>query len=94
MLHGIKLGGRALHSAKVLLGLAAATGARKRGAKTAAKMNHGKAPAIKRKTNPTTLEDQVMLAITQIQDAATDQTRRLREAVREAVRILERALDD
>ena len=93
-LHGIKLGGRALHSAKVLLGLAAATEPRKPAARIAAKTNYGAAPARRLKTKPTSLEDHVMRAITQIQDSATDQTRKLREAIKEAVRILERALDD
>jgi len=94
-LHGISLGGRALHSAKVLLGLAAATESRKTNTRTAAKTAaKTKVTPRRSKTKPSSLEDQVMHAISLIQDSATDQTRRLREAIKEAVRILEQALDE
>lgn len=97
-LHGITLGGRALHSAKVLLGLIAPPGPRKSATspngRTGAKADYRPPVARGSKSPSSSLEDQVMRAITQIQDSATDQSRRLREAIREAIGVLERALDD
>ena len=40
------------------------------------------------------LEDQVIHAVTQIQEAATEQSQRLRKAIREAILCLQKALED
>lgn len=83
-LHRIPLGGRSLHSARVLLGL--------------------EKPAIRARKNPRannhapliggSLEDQVIHAVTQIQQSATEQSQRLRAAIREAIQVLRKALED
>lgn len=91
-LHGISLGGRALHAAKLLLGLKAAPAKPK--ATRANKGGKRNAQPRKPKLNSVSLEDQVMNAITQIQESATDQSLRLREAMREAIRVLEAGLED
>lgn len=82
-LHKIPLGGRSLHSARVLLGFEKPT---VRTRKTAEPNNH----------EPLTegsLEDQVIHAVTQIQASATEQSQRLRKAIRDAIQILHKALD-
>ena len=90
-LHGIPLGGRSLHSARVLLGLERPA-ARRRVAKTGSRNIHQEndsGPLVEG-----SLEAQVIHAVTQIQEAATEQSQRLREAMKEAIRILTEALDD
>ena len=88
-LHGIPLGGRSLHSARVLLGLERPA-ARRRVAKTDRHdQENDSGPLVEG-----SLEAQVIHAVTQIQEAATEQSQRLREAMKEAIRILTEALDD
>ena len=87
-LYKISLGGRSLHSARVLLGL------EKPAAKRNSKKYNGNAEAENVVFDETSLEDQVIQAVTQIQEAATEQSHRLRTAIREAMMVLRKALDD
>jgi len=92
--HGISLGGRALHAAKLLLGLKTAAPKPSGKTKPGGKAKKRKPRPVKQKGGDVSLEDQVMQAITQIQASATDQSARLREAMRQAIRVLEDALDE
>ena len=87
-LYKIPLGGRSLHSARVLLGL------EKPAAKRNSKRNNGNVEAKNAVFDDRSLEDQVIQAVTQIQEAATEQSHRLRTAIREAMMVLRKALDD
>lgn len=82
-LYKISLGGRSLHSARVLLGL------EKPAPRRSSKKDNGNATF-----GDGSLEDQVIQAVTQIQEAATEQSHRLRTAIREAMMVLRKALDD
>ncbi len=93
---GIPMAGRALHSAKVLLGMATTKPRRPKAAaqpalaqpavtKSAAKMQAADGSAI---------EEQVLSAVRKIQSAAGAEADRMRAAIREAVRVLQDALDD
>lgn len=105
-LRGVPLSGRSLNSAKVLLGLAErptrrtkptvdAPAEAKRRAPTGART-----PAARRATAPAggsvtqALEAQLTEAMQQIQSAATAQSQQLRTAMREAIHVLQRALDE
>lgn len=96
VLHGIPTAGRALHSAKVLLGLAQPK-AREEARET---LPPPSAPGrVKRRRRADaddggTIETRVLDAVRQIQSAAGEEAERLRAAVREAIAILQAALDD
>ncbi len=88
---GIPMAGRALHSAKVLLGMAQTKPRRPN------KLNPANAP-----TQPTpaprthaddVIEDQVLSAVRQIQSAASAEADHMRAAIREAIVILQKALE-
>lgn len=116
-LHGIPMAGRALHSAKVLLGLAESKPRAKRpptaapavattpeagAAPGAAEASAGDAPVAKQprraRREPAaedgSIETQVLDAVRQIQSAAGAEADKLRAAMREAITILQRALDE
>lgn len=82
-LHEIPLGGRSLHSARVLLGL------EKPAVRVPRVESNHHEPLVEG-----SLEDQVIHAVTQIQASATEQSQRLRRAIREAIQVLRNALDD
>jgi len=85
----IPMSGRALHSAKVLLGI---TEAKPRRSRTTP------APPTKRSAaaarSGQAIEDQVLSAVRQIQTAASGEATRLRMAIKQAISVLQRALDD
>jgi hypothetical protein len=95
-LHGIPVGGRSLHSARTLLGLARApvppeppppVEPHASGRQTRTRRRAPMTPAA-------SIEDKVLDAVRQIQTAAGADANHLRAAIREAVAILQRALDD
>lgn len=98
-LHGIPMAGRALHSAKVLMGLATA----KPRVKRVVPAEHPTSDATSSRTRRQragvvsadgSIENKVLDAVRQIQSAATAEADDLRKAVREAVALLQRALGD
>jgi hypothetical protein len=106
-LHGIPMAGRALHSAKVILGLAIAKprapNAPKNAPKPSAEVAMPTEPARLGRprrvrgggsTADGSIEDKVLDAVRQIQSAAGAEAEKLRTAVRQAVAILQRALDE
>lgn len=88
-LHGIKLGGRAFHSAKVLLGMDKPA--------TRRSSSNGKrrseALLMPDDSESSDVESSLITAVQQIQEAATAEAHRLRDAMRKAVEVLQRALD-
>ncbi len=88
-LHKIPLGGRSLHSARVLLGFEKPTAKRRSAKEQGNSDGENSDPLIEG-----SLEDQVIHAVTQIQEAATEQSQRLRKAIREAILCLQKALED
>ena len=89
-LHRIPLGGRSLHSARVLLGFEKPAAKRRSPKKEQGNSDWERNdPLIEG-----SLEDQVIHAVTQIQEAATEQSQRLRKAIREAILSLQKALDE
>lgn len=102
-LHGIPMAGRALHSAKVILGLATVKPRAPKAPKPSAKATMPLEPSRTmrtrrvgkdRSTNDGSIENKVLDAVRQIQSAAGAEAEKLRTAVREAVAILQRALDE
>lgn len=102
-LHGIPMAGRALHSAKVILGLATvkprAPNAPKPAPQEDQQPDHARATHMRRvrssaSTDTGSIENKVLDAVRQIQSAAGAEAEKLRTAVREAVAILQRALDE
>ena len=108
-LHGIKLGGRALHSARVLLGLEEPGPPRARRRSRAAEdvedveddersfdSYFEPQDSGRRRTAAAaaagSLESQLVETIQRIQSEATDEARRLRTAIEEAIRVLQTAL--
>lgn len=95
-LHGIPVAGRSLHSARVLLGLqkaqprAAAQPEAEADAPPPARRGRGRAPA----STSASIEDQVVTALRRLQTDASAEAERLRKALRQAVAILQQALDD
>ena len=88
---GIPMAGRALHSAKVLLGMAQAKPRRPNKPKPAdAPTQPVTAP---RPHAEDVIEDQVLSAVRQIQSAAGAEADRMRAAIREAIAILQAALE-
>lgn len=107
-LHGIPMAGRALHSAKVLMGLAQASVRRPKvvaeeaapaPGSTASPRSEITPGRIRRQrgSSPTdggSIETKVLDAVRQIQSAAGEEADRLKDAVRQAVAILQKALDE
>jgi len=102
-LHGIKMAGRALHSARVLMGLAKAkprAPTKPREAEPSpAQAIHAPGKRQRRRRSgevapDESIETKVLDAVRQIQTAASATNDKLRDAVREAISILQRALDD
>ena len=97
-LYGIPMAGRALHSAKVILGLSSA---KPRKPKTPSALSGGdsKPAAASGRTKNTSknqvnsVESKVLDAVRQIQSEAGAESERLRTAMRQAVTILTRALE-
>lgn len=102
-LHGIPMAGRALHSAKVILGLATVKPRAPNAPKLSLHVEMPTDPARSTRTrrfrdgaatDAGSIEDKVLDAVRQIQSAAGAEAEKLRTAVREAVAILQRALDE
>lgn len=102
-LHGIPMAGRALHSAKVLMGLAEQKprAPRKVAAAITDEAIADETPTgrVRRERASTerddsSIETKVLDAVRQIQSAASQEATDLRAAVREAITILQRALGD
>ena len=92
-LHGIATAGRALHSARQLLGLV------KEAAPRASEPSTETAPARQRRVRTqepddggASIETKVLAAVRQIQTAAGAETEQMRAAIRQAIAILSRAL--
>lgn len=106
-LHGIPMAGRALHSAKVLLGLAAPSTRRPRAPKDERQPTQERAEAAPvasssprqhaRRAEPTaggSIEQRLSAALAKLQSSANADTERLRDAMRRAITILSDALDE
>lgn len=95
-LHGIAMAGRSLHSARLLLGL---TKAEPKAAALPADLVPPLEPRARRRPRrasaepAASIEDQVLAAVRQIQTAAGHDAERLRGAIRQAIAILQQALD-
>ena len=108
-LYGIPVAGRSLHSARVLLGLQKPTPARAAATDEADGEAEGSgaddlapatAPRRRRARSgegedaSASIEQQVVAAMRRMQSAAEADTERLRDAIRDAIAILQRAIDD
>lgn len=100
-LYGIPMAGRALHSAKVLMGLATVKPRAKREAPTEQPASTPNTPIARTRrlragvdTADDSIESKVLDAVRQIQSAATAEADDLRKAVRKAIAILQRAVGD
>ena len=87
---GIPMAGRALHSAKVLLGMAEAKP--RRAAKPKPAAAKASADVKVRGTDPG-IEEQVLSAVRQIQSVAGAEAERMRRAIRQAIEILQDAIN-
>ena len=85
----IPMSGRSLHSAKVLLGI---TEAKPRRPTTTPAQSAKRSAADVRSGHA--IEAQVLSAVRQIQTAANGEATRLRTAIKQAISVLQRALDD
>ncbi|MCA8943204.1 MAG: hypothetical protein KDB80_11645 [Planctomycetes bacterium] len=85
-LHGLEIGGRSLHTARVLLGLQEPNPTTPR-IRRPARVDPTPSPASEE------LERSLIAAVQQIQSSATAESNRLRNAMRTAVDVLQRALD-
>lgn len=108
-LYGITIAGRAFHSARVALGLAQPSVRKPNRSKAShgepeARPSEARPKETRRPTSPAArapvtgagldnVEASLIHAVSQIQDAATADSRRLRAAMQQAVEILQRALD-
>lgn len=98
-LHGIPVAGRALFSARVLLGLQAAEPKAKPAARPAAAPAAPRRPRRRRAERDAeadagpTIEQRVLAAMQQIRSNAGEDAERLRAAIRQAIALLQRALD-
>ena len=90
-LHGIKIGGRAIHSAKVLLGMEKPS--IRRTARDMASLRSERSAPVLDFNNGDSVENSLISAVQQIQEAATSESRRLRTGISMAIQILQRALD-
>jgi hypothetical protein len=97
-LHGIATAGRALHSARQLLGLVKESREAPRAASVTTselladdsrQTRRLRAPAV---DDGTSIESKVLSAVRQIQSAAGAETEQLKVAIRQAIAILQRAL--
>lgn len=94
-LYGIPTAGRALHSARLLLGLI-------KEAPAAAEPVFEELPVARRRRERTpepddggaSIETKVLAAVRQIQTAASSEAEQLRSAIRQAIAILQRAVGD
>ncbi|HLQ38144.1 MAG TPA: hypothetical protein VK348_10100 [Planctomycetota bacterium] len=98
-LHRLSLGGRSLHSAKVFLGMEKPAVRRSKAVIAADDEQQQRPARAERRANggqveSGSIEDKVILAVRQIQNAALSQTQRLRRAITEALAILQAAIDD
>ena len=95
-LHGIPMAGRSLHSAKVLLGIVRTETAAPEPAEepvpTAAPARTRRAAGAE-PDQGSSIESRVVAAVRQIQSAAGAESDQLRAAIRQAIAILQRALD-
>lgn len=99
-LYGIPTAGRALHSARVLLGLERPTERAAPAAKAVVVTDTAgdeDAPRHRRmrqrsEDNSGSIEDQVLLAVRHIQSSAGAEAEQLRAAIRQAIAILQRAV--
>ncbi|MHC5065155.1 MAG: hypothetical protein ACYTG5_14405 [Planctomycetota bacterium] len=93
-LHGITLGGRSLHSAKVLLGMEKPSVRRSK--KDIAEQSNGTVQFSRSRAEATldsaAAQDTLIDAVKRIQDAATMESQTLRKAISDAVEILQKAL--
>ncbi len=93
-LHGITLGGRSLHSAKVLLGMERPSVRRSK--KEIASKSNGSVQFSKKRAeaalDSNAAQNTLIDAVKRIQDAATMESIALRQAIGEAVEILQKAL--
>jgi len=96
-LHGIPVAGRALHSAKALLGLGTPP---KDDAEIAAPAPIERTSRRRRRTSSASpddggsIENRVVEAVRQIQNAAGAEAEQMRAAIRQAIAILQRAIGD
>lgn len=94
-LYGLSLAGRSLHSARVLLGIEVASKPRE-----ASQGQTETAPARRQRrkaeqhSNDGSIEDKVIQAVRQIQDAAGARSQTLRTAIQRAIAILQDAIDE
>lgn len=103
-LYGIPVAGRSLHSARVLLGLQKPTppaAAAEEGDDGGADAERAPVPAPRRRRTrddddgaSSSIEQQVVAAMRRMQSAAEADTERLRDAIRQAIALLQRAIDD
>lgn len=87
-LHGIKIAGRALHSARVLLGLEKPATRRATQPKRDATP-----PADPPDLDDVDIERSLISVVQKIQESGTAEANRLRAAMRAAIEVLQRALD-
>jgi hypothetical protein len=95
-LHGLVLAGRSLHSARVLLGLEGSSPPKEApaAATPSSRPAHRQRRQAAQREGDHSIEDRVIQAVRQIQDAAGAQTVRLRAAIEHAIAILQEALDE
>ena len=103
---GIPMAGRALHSAKVLLGMAEARPRRpaeprderatagQRASRAGARAERSRSERGRSDEPAGAIEDQVLAAVRQIQSAAGAEAERMRTAIRQAIAILQDALEE
>ena len=95
---GIPMAGRALHSAKVLLGMAKAKPRRPNQpeqptpSQPEPQPTQSRPPRKPASADPA-IEDQVLTAVRQIQSAAGAEADRMRQAIRRAIEVLQEALE-
>lgn len=94
-LFGVPVAGRALHSAKVLLGLEPRKERAPRAAEPApAPVRSVAATPKAAKGSQGKIEDQLLAAVRRMQEDAASDVERLRAAIREAIDVLQSALGD
>jgi len=94
-LYGIPMAGRALHSAKLLLGLIKKDPAPQPVATpAAARATRRRSGALRPADDGESYENRVVAAVRQMQTAAGAESGQLRAAIRQAIVILQRALGD
>jgi hypothetical protein len=97
-LHGLVLAGRSLHSARALLGVVSSPPPKEAPTAMAdaapARPTHRQRRQAAQREGDSSIEDRVISAVRQIQDAASAQTQRLRAAIQQAIALLQDALDE